>query len=86
MENAYVARGNLYDNKGEKELALKDYNQAIKLNPQDADAYYNRGILYVRRINTRQQAIQDLKTAAKLFYEQGDPFYQKVLEILKKLE
>jgi tetratricopeptide (TPR) repeat protein len=86
LENAYVARGNLYDNKGEKELALKDYNQAIKLNPQDADAYYNRGILYVRRINTRQQAIQDLKTAAKLFYEQGDPFYQKVLEILKKLE
>ena len=36
-------------------------------------------------MNNRQQAIQDLKTAAKLFYEQGHPAYQPILKILKQL-
>jgi tetratricopeptide (TPR) repeat protein/S1-C subfamily serine protease len=80
----YNNRGNFYDDIGEKDLALKDYNQAIKFNPQLAEAYYNRGSIYLE-INNRQQAIQDLKIAAKLFYEQGNPAYQKVLEMLKQL-
>jgi tetratricopeptide (TPR) repeat protein len=81
---AYSNRGVLYKDKGEKELALKDYNQAILLNPKNANAYANRGILYAQ-MNNLQQAIQDLKTAAKLFYEQGNPVYQQVLEKLKQL-
>jgi hypothetical protein len=36
-------------------------------------------------MNNRQQAIQDLKTAVQLLYEQGNPAYQQVLEILKQL-
>ena len=111
-------RGNLYDNMGEKDLALKDYNQAILLNPQLAEAYNNRGLLYAKNeedelalrdfnqaillnsqlaeayggrgivylfMNHHQQAIQDLEIAAKLYYEQGNPKYQQVLEMLKKL-
>ncbi|GEM_PF-3550369 len=30
--------------KGDREEAIADYSQAIKLNPDDANAYYNRGI------------------------------------------
>jgi tetratricopeptide (TPR) repeat protein len=80
----YNNRGLLYSEKVENELALKDFNQAIKLNPQCAEAYANRGLLYAHMNNT-QQAIQDLKTAAKLFYEQGNPAYQQILEMLKQL-
>ena len=36
-------------------------------------------------MNHHQQAIQDLEIAAKLYYEQGNPKYQQVLEMLKKL-
>ena len=81
----YSNRGLLYQQKGENELALKDYSQAIKLNPKVAWMYVNRGIFYVL-MNERQQAIQDLKVAAKLYYEQGNPAYQQVLEKLKQLE
>ena len=81
----YSNRGLLYQQKGENELALKDYSQAIKLNPKVAWMYVNRGIFYVL-MNERQQAIQDLKIAAKLYYEQGNPAYQQVLEKLKQLE
>ena len=84
MSYAYSIRGNLYAEKGEKELALKDYNQAILLDPKFAEAYANRGIVYAQ-MNNSQQAIQDLKTAAKLFYEQGHPAYQQILELLKQL-
>jgi tetratricopeptide (TPR) repeat protein/V8-like Glu-specific endopeptidase len=82
---AYNNRGNIYKENGEKELALKDYNQAIKLNSQLAQAYVGRGFTYLE-INNRQQAIQDLKTAVKLLYEQGNPAYQQILEMLKQLE
>ena len=42
----YYNRGNLYDEQGEVELAIADYNQAIEINPEIAEAYINRGLLY----------------------------------------
>ncbi|QGZ88527.1 tetratricopeptide repeat-containing S1 family peptidase [Microcystis aeruginosa] len=43
---AYYNRGNLYFNQQKYELALADYNKAIKLDSNDAYAYNNRGNLY----------------------------------------
>jgi tetratricopeptide (TPR) repeat protein len=51
--------------------ALADYNQAISLDPKYALAYYNRGILKATKLNDRQGAISDLRTAARIFREQG---------------
>ena len=42
----YVNRGILYRRQQKYELALDDYNKAIKLNPNHANAYNNRGNLY----------------------------------------
>ena len=42
----YYNRGNAYHHKGEYDRAIEDYNEAIRLNPKDADAYYNRGYAY----------------------------------------
>jgi tetratricopeptide (TPR) repeat protein len=39
----------LYDNKGDYDRAIADYNQAIRLDPDYALAYYNRGVAYVNK-------------------------------------
>ena len=64
---AYYNRGVLYSQKGEKELALNDYNhnQAIKLNPQLAEAYVNRGTLYQEK-GEYELALKDYNQAIKL--------------------
>ena len=32
---------------GRREEAIKDYTKAIDIDPQDSDAYYNRGLNYL---------------------------------------
>ncbi|MGL6338055.1 MAG: tetratricopeptide repeat protein, partial [Waterburya sp.] len=39
----------LYADQGKLDLALADYNTAIALNPNDAYAYTNRGMLYAEQ-------------------------------------
>ncbi|MFN9671572.1 MAG: tetratricopeptide repeat protein [Microcystis sp.] len=42
----YGNRGYLYSDLQKYDLALSDYSKAIDINPNDAQAYYNRGNLY----------------------------------------
>ena len=53
--------------------AIKDYDKAIELNPQDAIAYFNRGIAY-GKLGNYQQAIKDFKTAARLGNEKAQDY------------
>jgi len=39
---AFSSRGVAYENKGQYDLAIQDYSQAIKLNPYHANAFANR--------------------------------------------
>src|SRR3981081_2066811 len=41
----FTSRGNAHLDKNELDLALADYNEAIRLNPQSAMTFYDRGIL-----------------------------------------
>src|SRR5580700_8696172 len=43
---AYVNRGNGYRDTGDNDRAYDDYDQAIRLNPKDANAYTGRGNVY----------------------------------------
>ena len=43
--------GILLDDLGRKKDAIKDYTKAIEINPEDADAYNNRGIYYYQYNN-----------------------------------
>ena len=45
--------------------AIADFNQAIKLNPEDADAYYNRGLARFD-LEDYQGAIADFTQAIQL--------------------
>lgn len=70
---AYYRKQNLND-------ALRSFTQAIDLNPAADQAYYNRGIIHMKR-DDQLQAIDDLKTAARL----GHPRARRVLEVLKMM-
>ena len=50
--------------------AIEDFDQAIKLDPKFAEAYWDRGKTY-NELGNRQQALEDWKAAAKLGNEQA---------------
>ncbi len=52
-------------NKGDYDRGIQDFNQAIKLNPDDADAFYNRGLAYAHKRQC-DRAIEDFNRASKL--------------------
>ena len=60
-----VLRGNVYLDKGDDALAFTDYNQAIALKPDDADAHTSRGYAYYKSGNANH-AISDYCTALNL--------------------
>lgn len=67
----YNNRGIAWSGKGDKDRAIADYDQAIKLNPNNANIYNNRGIAWSdkgevgRAISDYDQAIRlDPKSAA----------------------
>jgi len=74
---AYNDRGNAYGKKGDYQQALADFDQVIKLSPEDADGYYNRGLTY-KKLHKPSLAVVDYTTAishnpkyAKAFNNRG---------------
>ena len=63
---AYNGRGNAYSLIGNYDMAIKDYDEAIKLDSQNAKAYYhNRGNEYVR-IKEYNKAMKDYESILRL--------------------
>ena len=50
---------------GKLDKAIVDFNQAIKLKPRNAVAFYNRGVTYARK-RQYDKAIADFSEAIKL--------------------
>ncbi len=61
----YKGRGWTYFNVGEHNLAMRDLDQAIKLDPKDAGGYYYRARVYSSK-GEYDQAIRDIDQAIKL--------------------
>ncbi|MEQ1754729.1 MAG: tetratricopeptide repeat protein [Micropepsaceae bacterium] len=62
----YFKRAKAYDFSGsDRDRAIEDYGQAIKLKPDHAEAYFNRGTLYFLAAQYNQ-AIADLDRAIRL--------------------
>nr|MDJ0659935.1 tetratricopeptide repeat protein [Crocosphaera sp.] len=62
--------------KEEYQKAITDYNQAISLNPNDADAYYNRGFAY-SQLGENQKAIADYNQTISLNPNYTNAYYNR---------
>jgi tetratricopeptide (TPR) repeat protein len=66
--------------------AIADYDQVIKLQPDDADAYFNRGLARYD-LEDKQAAIADFRKASELYQKQGDmSSFEKALEQIQELQ
>ena len=73
LAGLHVNRANAYDANGDKGSALKDYNRALELAPDNAGIYYNRGVLFVTQENY-DSALKDYNAALRI-----DPTYVAAL-------
>jgi tetratricopeptide (TPR) repeat protein len=72
----YVNRAALNDIKNNLEQALRDYDMAIKLDPQNGEAYCGRAFVF-QQLKNHQREIQDLIMAAKLGNENAKDYLMK---------
>jgi tetratricopeptide (TPR) repeat protein len=62
---AHQNRGTAYLNKGDFDRAIQDYDQAIRLVPDYANAFNSRGVAYQAK-GENERALQDYDQAIKL--------------------
>ena len=58
------------------QIAIKDYDEAIRLNPKDAVAYFNRGNDYYN-LNKKERAIEDYDKAIRLNSQFADAYHNR---------
>ncbi len=81
----YYQKGLENENLGTQDIAIQNYTLAIQCDNNHGNAYYQRGNLYAQMGN-KQAALDDLRHASKLFFEQGDiDKYQQAKDASKKL-
>ena len=62
--DALTNRGKAYRAKGDSDRAIRDFDEAIKIDAKDGEAFYNRGLAFRDRGET-DRALQDLEQAVK---------------------
>jgi tetratricopeptide (TPR) repeat protein len=81
-----MQRGYLRQQLNNIQGALADYNQAIQLEPTNALAYYNRGVVKYVFLKDKPGAIADYRKAAELAQQQGkQQLYESLMNQIKKL-
>ena len=76
----YANRGMVYQNRGDKERAMADYNKSIEINPSTAVAYLDRGALYsdmgkdTLALNDLNKSIELINTNSQAYYDRGRVF------------
>jgi tetratricopeptide (TPR) repeat protein len=63
---AFLRRAEARQNNRQETLALADYNSAIALAPDMADAYFGRGVIYMGISSPRERALADFDEAIRL--------------------
>ena len=76
LAGAHSLRGIAYARLKQYRQAIADYRQAIRLNPRDAEPYYNRGIAYFR-LKQYRQALSDYRQAIRLNPRNAIAYYNR---------
>ncbi len=86
LDSAAFTKGIEQSCQGDHAAAVASFDQALQLNPNDADAYGYRCVARYR-IGDRQGAIADCQQAAILYLEQErTKEHQYALKMLRKLQ
>ncbi|MFN5065918.1 MAG: tetratricopeptide repeat protein [Aphanizomenon sp.] len=72
----YLNQGIVRNELGDKQGAIDDFNQAIKINPNLALAYSNRGVVR-NELGDKQGAIDDYNQAIKINPNYADAYYNR---------
>lgn len=79
----YSAIDSLYEKasdarwKNDYSTEFQIYNQIISLDPQEAQAHFNRGSIKQARLNDPSGALKDFEVAYSLFHQKGDQYMIK---------
>ena len=65
LAKTHAARGSIYANKREYDLAIADWTKAIELAPEDADVYNSRGVAYTEKSDFAA-AVEDFNKVIEL--------------------
>ena len=68
QERDFVEKGNLLDSQGEYQKAIAAYNNALRIDPADADALFNKGETLVK-IGKLAEAQKLFDTAIAMYVE-----------------
>ena len=71
----YLKLGFIKEYRNKTEDSITDYSKAIELNPKLAEAYYYRGIQYLRVLQ-HEKACKDLTKAIKLGFSGAEKQYE----------
>jgi tetratricopeptide (TPR) repeat protein len=79
LADAHRHFGNEYGNRQEYQAAVNNYTRAIARDPQYAQPYYSRGILYYRELGESERGVQDLTRAIELNPQWARAYFNRAL-------
>jgi len=71
--------GNTNTDLAEHELAVDDFSRALELDPEYADAYFSRGVLYWREVRNAYRAIRDLTRVLELAPRRAEALFNRAM-------
>ena len=83
-DRGQVSRGDSYAEEGQYEMAIQEYDEAIRLERDDADAYYKRGLAH-EALGKTKEASRDFESAIQEYDEyirtnpHAQTYYQRAL-------
>lgn len=75
----YYNRGFEKADAGDYSGAMSDYSKAIKINPKNAEAYYNRALIKDAQFNDTFGAISDYSKSIKINPKDSDAYFNRAM-------
>eukprot|EP00347_Sterkiella_histriomuscorum_P006605 403352130 len=75
----YIQRGQVYQDMGNHQFAVKDFNKALELNSEKPEAFYYRGISKMKS-KLYYEALEDFQRSKNLIENEEDQFIPGILD------